>query len=98
MKIPQITIHGRFQPPLHINHRNYIMDAFRIADKVTILITNPYLDEKNVKEASHRNSKESNPFTYEECVEIFTDYFNTIGISKDRYRFKPFDITDKNNF
>lgn len=98
MKIPQITIHGRFQPPLHINHRNYIMDAFHMADKVIILITNPYLNEADTKESSHRNNKEDNPFTYKERVKIFTDYFNKIGILKDRYEFKPFNITDKNNF
>ncbi|MFC1623516.1 hypothetical protein ACFL05_00145 [Patescibacteria group bacterium] len=95
MKIPQITIHGRFQPPLHINHNNYVMDAFNRAEKVIILITNPYLDEKNVKEANHRNNEENNPFTYKERVEIFKNYFNEIGISPDRYKFKPFDITNE---
>ncbi|MCK5022071.1 MAG: hypothetical protein KAR54_02385 [Candidatus Pacebacteria bacterium] len=98
MKIPQITIHGRFQPPLHISHKNYIMDAFNLADKVTILITNPNQDEGFVKESSHRNDKENNPFTYKERVKIFSDYFTKINIPKERYEFKPFDIVDETNW
>ena len=98
MKIPNITIHGRFQPPLHVNHRNYAMDAFSRAEKVTILITNPYLDESAVSEANHRNKKENNPFTYDERVEIFKKYFDKIGIKESKYEFKPFDITDEDNW
>lgn len=71
------------------------MDAFGRADKVTILITNPQLNENAVVEASHRNVKENNPFTYEERVDIFKKFFNTIGIEKSRYEFKPFDITNE---
>jgi nicotinamide mononucleotide adenylyltransferase len=98
MKIPAITIHGRFQPPLHINHKNYVLDAFNRAEKVIILITNPNLDESFVKEAGHRSSKENNPFTYEERVEIFQKYFDAIGISKERYEFRPFNITNKDDW
>ena len=94
----KITVHGRFQPPLHVNHRNYVMDAFNRAEKVLILITNPYLNETFVVEASHRNSKENNPFTYEQRVEIFTRYFTALGIDKSRYEFKPFDITNENTW
>lgn len=95
-RISKITVHGRFQPPLHINHfYTYISIAFQIAQKVIILITNPDLSEDQVKEASHRASLENNPFTYEERVEIFTDFFTKIGIPKERYLFKPFKITDE---
>lgn len=98
MKIPNITIHGRFQPPLHINHHDYVMDAFDRADRVTILITNPHLDECNATEADHRNKKENNPFTYDERVEIFKKYFDKIGIDKNRYDFKPFVITNEKDW
>lgn len=97
-KLPNITVHGRFQPPLHVNHRNYVMDAFSRADRVTILITNPYRNETTVKEADHRNAQENNPFTYEERVSVFKKYFNAIGLEKSTYEFKPFDITDESNW
>lgn len=96
-RIPAITIHGRFQPPLHVNHfYTYVSTAFQIANKVYILITNPDLAETEVSEASHRSSAKNNPFTYDERVEIFTSFFDTIGIPKTRYAFKPFKITDDN--
>lgn len=93
LHFPEVTVHGRFQPPLHKNHYNYIADAFKIADKVHILITNPYLNDKDRKEALHRSLVENNPFTYEERVEIFKIFFNKINISKSRYDFSPFEIT-----
>ena len=40
-KLPIITVHGRFQPPFHINHWKYISTAFDLAERVRILITNP---------------------------------------------------------
>jgi len=98
MQLPNITIHGRFQPPLHVNHKNYVMDAFDRAQKVTILITNPDLEEGNVEEANHRNKKDNNPFTYEERIKIFKSYFDRIGIPESRYEFKPFDITDEDSW
>ncbi len=97
-QIPQVTVHGRFQPPLHINHWNYIAHAFRIADKVTILITNPYLEEAHVQESPYRNKLENNPFTYEQRVAIFTSFFDAMGIAAARYEFKPFDITNEKSW
>jgi len=98
-RIPEVTIHGRFQPPLHINHFYlYVATAFRIAKKVQILITNPNLDESDVNESTHRNKKENNPFTYEERVEIFEKFFENFGIPNSRYEFKPFDITAEDNW
>lgn len=97
-KIPLITVHGRFQPPLHINHWNYISNAFRIADRVTILITNPDLKESAVRESVSRNKPENNPFTYEERVKIFESFFDTAGIPREKYKFKPFNITDEKSW
>lgn len=95
-RIPEITVHGRFQPPLHVNHfYTYVSIAFQIANKVLILITNPDLSETKVNEASHRSSIENNPFTYDERIEIFTSFFNNIGMSSEKYEFKPFKITDE---
>jgi nicotinamide mononucleotide adenylyltransferase len=94
-KIPLVTVHGRFQPPLHVNHFDYISHGFDIAEKVRILITNPDLKESSVVEASHRNKSENNPFTYDERVEMFGSFFDEYGIPESRYEFKPFDITDE---
>jgi hypothetical protein len=44
-KIPDVTVHGRFQPPLHINHWGYVREGFERAKHVTVLITNPFQDE-----------------------------------------------------
>jgi nicotinamide mononucleotide adenylyltransferase len=41
-KLPAITVHGRFQPPLHINHRNHAKQGFERAEHVTVLMTNLY--------------------------------------------------------
>ncbi|MFA5954489.1 MAG: hypothetical protein WC817_03085 [Patescibacteria group bacterium] len=93
--IKVVTVHGRFQPPLHKNHWNYIKAAFGVAEKVIILITNPNLSEKAVPEAEHRNKADNNPLSYDERVKIFKSFFDNIGIAKNRYEFKPFDITDE---
>ncbi len=98
MRIPKITIHGRFQPPLHLNHEKYVLDALNRADKVIILITNPFADEARVEESEHRNSKENNPFTYEDRVAIFKKYFDAKGIPQERYEFRPFNITEESGW
>lgn len=98
-RVPEITVHGRFQPPLHVNHfYTYIATAFKISEKVHILITNPYLNELDVTEASHRNSKENNPLTYDERVKIFKQFFENIGVPASRYDFKPFNITNEESW
>ncbi len=97
-KLDKVTVHGRFQPPLHINHWNYIFPAFEIAKKVIVLITNPDLDETDVEETNHRNKKESNPFTYGQRVKIFKSFFEKTGIVKSRYQFRPFNITSEKSW
>lgn len=98
-RIPKITVHGRFQPPLHINHfYTYIAIAFQIANKVNVLITNPDLDESKVEEATHRSAPDNNIFTYDERVEIFTSFFKNIGIPSERFKIEPFKITDKDRW
>ncbi len=96
---PTVTIHGRFQPPIHRNHFDtYVKNAFQIAEHVKILITNPRLNETTQLEAAHRNRQENNPFTYDERVSIFTALFENLRIDKVRYSFAPFDITDVNSW
>ena len=97
-KLSHITVHGRFQPPLHINHWKYVSQGFERADLVTILITNPYLDEAFDSAASWRSNPENNPFTYEERVEMFRDFFEAIGVPSSRYNFQPFNIKDDESF
>ena len=94
MKLPLVTLHGRFQPPLHANHWQYVANALELADKVRILITNPNLAERTVAEATHRNQVENNPFTYEERVRMFESFFERSHIPRARFEFRPFDITD----
>lgn len=97
-KTSTITVHGRFQPPLHKNHWAYIKHAFELADHVQILITNPYQNEAVVSENPERNSLERNPFTYEERMDMFTAFFENMNIDRSRYSFKPFLITDLNEW
>lgn len=91
-QIPEVTVHGRFQPPLHVNHWEYVKVGFEIARHVTILITNPFQDESFEATASWRNDPVNNPFTYEERTEMFNQFFSAIGIDSYRYTFKPFNI------
>ncbi len=91
-------MHGRFQPPLHVNHWAYIENGFNQADHVTVLVTNPYKDEAFDEAASWRNDPANNPFTYDERVAMFEDFFTAMGISPKRYEFKPFNIKDDTAF
>lgn len=93
-KIPAITVHGRFQPPLHVNHWEYVRQGFERADHVTLLITNPFNDESFDAAASWRNDPENNPFTFEERVFMFGKFFTAMGIAADRYDIRPFNIKD----
>ena len=93
-KIPFITVHGRFQPPLHVNHWKYVSTGFEMADHVTLLITNPFNDESFDASASWRNDPENNPFTYDERVFMFNEFFKAMGIDVERYDIRPFNIKD----
>lgn len=97
-KLPAITVHGRFQPPIHINHWNYIKQGFDRAEHVTLLITNPFQDEAFDSAASWRNDPENNPFSYEERVHLFEQLFTRLGIDRSRYTIKPFNIKDPASF
>jgi len=97
-KIPKVTVHGRFQPPLHVNHWEYIKRGFDRAEHVILLITNPFNDELFETTASWRSDPTNNPFTYEERVEMFTKFFTAMGIDKKRYNFRPFNIKDSASF
>ena len=97
---PKVTAHGRFQPPLHINHWNYLKETFSLADFVRLLITNPYpeVPEADDAAASWRNQKESNPFSYDERAQMFGKFFTAVGIDSSRYSIEPFDITKAESF
>lgn len=97
-KPPRVTVHGRFQPPLHVNHWGYVREGFERADHVTVLITNPYQNETFEETATWRNQPESNPFTFEERVFMFARFFKAIGIDPQTYDFKPFNIKDEAAF
>lgn len=92
---PHMTIHGRFQPPLHLGHWVNFERAFRIADNVHVLITNPDCHDKPVTQAAHRSSPNANPFTYEERVYMFQKLFAAKGIAPERYSFTRFDVTSE---
>ncbi|MEJ0072875.1 MAG: hypothetical protein WDN27_02175 [Candidatus Saccharibacteria bacterium] len=98
---PDITAHGRFQPPLHVNHWNYLQEAFKLADHVRLLITNPYPEqapEAHDASAAWRSQKASNPFSYEERVYMFNAFFKAMDIAPKRYSIEPFDITNPESF
>ncbi|HTE21799.1 MAG TPA: hypothetical protein VK674_02050 [Candidatus Limnocylindria bacterium] len=97
-KIPTITVHGRFQPPLHVNHWDYIEQGFKRAEHAEMLITNPFQDEAFEETATRRSDPENNPFSYDERTQIFADFFTAMGIGQDRYTFKPFNIKDSAAF
>jgi len=97
-KIPEITVHGRFQPPLHINHWQYIKSGFDLANHVEVLITNPFQDEGYDAAASWRNDPANNPFSYEERIWMFGQFFTRMGISPEKYGFRPFNIKEDSSF
>lgn len=98
VKLPAITVHGRFQPPIHVNHWNYIKDGFNRAEHVTLLITNPFQDEAYDSAASWRNDPENNPFTFDERKFMFNTLLSGLGIDQSRYTIKPFNIKDPKSF
>ena len=96
-----ITAHGRFQPPLHQNHWNYLREAFRLGKHVRLLITNPYAEsvpEQFDERASWRSDIVNNPFSYEEREYMFTHFFDAMNIDPSRYTIEPFDITKADSF
>ncbi len=97
-QLPEITVHGRFQPPIHVNHWRYIEQGFNRAEHVTILITNPFQDESFDEAASWRNDPSNNPFTYDERVFMFESLLGHLGIDDSRYTIKPFNIKDVSSF
>jgi nicotinamide mononucleotide adenylyltransferase len=97
-KLPAITVHGRFQPPLHVNHWDYVRRGFERAEHVTFLITNPYLNEQFEASASWRNDPENNPFSYEERTQMFKEFLTLMNIPVSRYEFKPFNIKEDSAF
>lgn len=98
-KIPEITIHGRFQPVLHVNHwNNVVRPGFELADHVTILITNPCNNEQPSASAPWRHGMQSNPWTYDERVLMFRALFKALQIDPIRYDFRPFNIKDEASF
>lgn len=97
-KLSAITVHGRFQPPLHVNHWGYIKQGFEKANHVTLLITNPFNDESFDAAASWRNDPENNPFTFGERVRMFNDFFKVMDIGLERYTIRPFNIKDPEAF
>lgn len=97
-QLPEITVHGRFQPPIHVNHWNYIKEGFARAKHVTLLITNPFQDESFDAAASWRSDPSNNPFSYQERVVMFRALFTNLGIDPARYTIKPFNIKDSCSF
>lgn len=96
--IPEITVHGRFQPPVHVNHWAYIRTGFDKAQHVTLLIMNPFNDEAYDSAASWRNDPSNNPFSFEERSFLFRRLFRAMGIGAERYSIRPFNIKDPASF
>ncbi len=98
-RLPAITIHGRFQPPLHVNHWfTYAGIGFQIAQHVRIMVANPYLNAAEDGTSSHRHAPENNPFTYDERVAMWRSFLEEVGMPSNRYEFRPFEITNEGRF
>jgi nicotinamide mononucleotide adenylyltransferase len=97
-KYDVLSVHGRFQPPLHINHWNYIKYAFDNAAKVRIYITNPFANESFDASASWRNDPSNNPFSFDQRKEMFDRFFKNMSIDKNRYTIETFNITEDESF
>lgn len=85
-------VHGRFQPP-HLEHLEYIQEALKRTEFLTIGITQPNsvrLDECNAD--PHRAWPSENPMTYDERCDCIQAMLAAQGVDQDRYEFIPFPI------
>ena len=87
------SVHGRFQP-LHLEHMEYLLAAFKVTTFVHIGITQFDLSHLHpvAGAGSHRDSRASNPLTYFERAEVLTRALSGAGLHAERYRIGPFPI------
>ncbi len=83
-------IHGRFQPP-HNGHLKYILTALEKAEHIFIGICTPEIcsTEESAK-SGYPCTKEHNPFTYLERIQMIHDMLKNAGASHYDYSFVPF--------
>lgn len=87
---------GRFQPP-HLEHLEYLLKAKEICSFLWIGITQFDIRENLITlTAPHRASKQSNPLTFFERLELITEMLLNENIDKSCFSVIPFPL-DKPN-
>lgn len=94
-KVDRVYVVGRFQP-FHIQHLEYLREAFSVAAHVTIGISMPFTKKssQSSQAAEHRIRKESNPLLYHERKKMITAALHEDGHTSDIFEFCPFPLDD----
>lgn len=95
-KIPLGIVHGRFQPP-HNGHIRYILSALSRAKHVIIGICTPEIcSQEEADRTGYPCTKELNPFSYNERLEMIRKSLADKGVSSEKYSFVDFPSDYKN--
>jgi nicotinamide mononucleotide adenylyltransferase len=94
IKYPIASVHGRFQPP-HLDHLEYIVAGFALADRLVIGITQPSIETlSQCPEDPHRSETLANPYTFAERCDLIRQMLKAVGILESRFSFIQFPIED----
>jgi cytidyltransferase-like protein len=87
-------IHGRFQP-FHNGHLEYMRGAAEQSDELWVGITNPD-PARILPEASDpaRHLPESNPYTYDERLQMVKAAAGDLGLDLERVHVIPFPVNE----
>jgi nicotinamide-nucleotide adenylyltransferase len=87
-------IHGRFQP-FHNGHLEYMRGAAERSDELWVGITNPD-PARIIPEASDpaRHLPESNPYTYDERLQMVKAAAGDLGLDLERVHVIPFPVNE----
>ncbi len=96
MKVEIGFVHGRFQPP-HNGHIRYILSALEKREHVRIGICTPEIcTQEEADRTGYPCTKELNPYSYDERVEMLTSALREVGVNDSSYSFIPFPSDYKN--
>lgn len=86
------VIHGRFQV-LHLKHMEYLLAAKMRCKKLYVGISNPDESYTRMNENDRkRSTKQANPFTYFERMEMIRDALLDFGVKREEFDIIPFPI------
>jgi len=90
--LPLLVFTGRFQP-FHLGHLEMVRHALGLAEKVLIGVTNPDEAQRVAHAASaHRHLSASNPYSYQQRLQLIEAALQADGIAHDRYGIVPFPL------